>query len=62
MQLIVAALVVWCTVSVVIGLALGRVLGTRTVELPECPTDARELVGADDETPDLREALSARPT
>ena len=50
-QLIVTALLVWCAVSVVIGLALGRVLGRHTVELPECPPDARQLACADDETP-----------
>ena len=51
MQLIVTALLVWCAVSVLIGLALGRVLGTHTEELPECPADARQLARADDETP-----------
>jgi hypothetical protein len=49
MQMIVVALVVWCSVSLVIGLALGRVLGRRTVELPECPDDAHALVGLDEE-------------
>ena len=51
MQLIVTALLVWCAVSILIGLALGRVLGTHTEELPECPADARQLERADDETP-----------
>ena len=51
MQLIVTALLVWCAVSVLTGLALGRVLGKHTVELPECPPVARQLARADDETP-----------
>jgi len=49
MQLIVVALVVWCSVSLVIGLALGRVLGRRRVELPACPDDAQALVRLDEE-------------
>ena len=62
MQLIVTALLVWCAVSVLIGLALGRVLGTHTVELPECPADARQLVARRRRDPDLRHALNATRT
>ena len=52
MQLIVTTLLVWCAVSVLIGLALGRVLSTHTEELPtstagpQAPSSPRS-----DETP-----------
>ena len=53
MPLIATALAIWCVLSVLAGLALGRLLHEHEIPLPECPPDARALTEADEPTSTL---------